>query len=493
MMNNPEIDYTDVTVIGAGLTGLTTAYWLKRGGKNVHVVETDNRIGGQIKTQRFEHYIYETGPSTGAVSTPEVAELMNALAETSQGQCQIETAPDAAKRRLIWKGNRFWELPSGPISAITTPLFRFSDKLRILGEPWRKRGNNPDESVASMAARRLGQSFVDYAVDPFISGVYAGNPYTLVTRYALPKLYALERDYGSFIRGSIAKKKQPKTDRDRMATKKVFSAQGGLSHIPQAEGDYIGMENISLGVSHVSISQEGQGWITTFQDANGNRQQLQSRWVVTTCGAYSLPELLPFVDKANSMIEKNIDYDHEAVHLQWAGQFDNRNRAFSRLMLVIPLTLIVMFILLILAFGNIRQAGLLMSVVPLALFGGMLALNIREMTLNVSSAVGFIALIGVAIQNGVIMITHINNLRNEGRSLRDAVVSGASHRMRPVLLTASVAILGLFPASVSTGIGSDVQRPLATVIVYGLLFATVITLFILPTIYYFIEKRKETL
>ena len=204
-------------------------------------------------------------------------------------------------------------------------------------------------------------------------------------------------------------------------------------------------------------------------------------------------DLTTFVDKANSLIEKNIDYDHEAVHLQWAGQFDNRNRAFSRLMLVIPLTLIVMFILLILAFGKVRQAALLISVVPLALFGGMLALNIREMTLNVSSAVGFIALIGVAIQNGVIMITHINNLRNEGRALRNAVVSGASHRMRPVLLTASVAILGLFPASISTGIGSDVQRPLATVIVYGLLFATVITLFILPTIYYLTEKRKETL
>ena len=297
MMNNPEIDYTDVTVIGAGLTGLTTTYWLKRGGKKVRVVETDKRIGGQIKTQHYIHYIFETGPSTGAVSTPEVAELMNGLAETSQGQCQIETAPDAAKRRLIWKGNRFWELPSGPISAITTPLFRFSDKLRILGEPWRKRGNNPDESVASLAARRLGQSFVDYAVDPFISGVYAGNPYTLVTRYALPKLYALERDYGSFIRGSIAKKKQPKSDRDRMATKKVFSAKGGLSNIPQAEADYIGMENISLGASHVSISQEGQGWVTTFQDANGNHRQLQSRWVVTTCGAYSLPALLPFVDK----------------------------------------------------------------------------------------------------------------------------------------------------------------------------------------------------
>ena len=152
-----------------------------------------------------------------------------------------------------------------------------------------------------------------------------------------------------------------------------------------------------------------------------------------------------------------------------------------------------MFILLILAFGKVRQAALLMSVVPLALFGGMLALNIRGMTLNVSSAVGFIALIGVAIQNGVIMITHINNLRNNGKPLREAVVSGAAHRMRPVLLTACVAVLGLFPASISTGIGSDVQRPLATVIVYGLFFATIITLFILPTIYYLIEKRKETL
>ena len=149
-----------------------------------------------------------------------------------------------------------------------------------------------------------------------------------------------------------------------------------------------------------------------------------------------------------------------------------------------------MFVLLILAFGKVRQAGLLMSVVPLALFGGMLALNVRGMTLNVSSAVGFIALVGVAIQNGVIMITHINNLRRDGTPLRKAVVSGASHRMRPVLLTASVAVLGLFPASISTGIGSDVQRPLATVIVYGLLFATVITLFILPTLYYLIEKRK---
>ena len=105
--------------------------------------------------------------------------------------------------------------------------------------------------------------------------------------------------------------------------------------------------------------------------------------------------------------------------------------------------------------------------------------------------VGFIALIGVAIQNGVIMISHINNLRERGRDLRDAVVTGVRHRFRPILMTATVAVLGLLPASLSTGIGSDVQRPLATVIVYGLLFATVVTLYILPTLYYMMEKKED--
>ena len=131
----------------------------------------------------------------------------------------------------------------------------------------------------------------------------------------------------------------------------------------------------------------------------------------------------------------------------------------------------------------------MMCVVPLALFGGMLALNVRGMTLNVSSAVGFIALIGIAIQNGVIMISHINNLRTRGRDFKESVITGTKHRFRPILMTATVAVLGLLPASLSTGIGSDVQRPLATVIVYGLLFATVITLYVLPALYYMVEKR----
>ena len=184
-------------------------------------------------------------------------------------------------------------------------------------------------------------------------------------------------------------------------------------------------------------------------------------------------DLTEFLNKANRLIDKEVSYNHDTVHLQWTGQFENQHRAYNRLAAVVPLALGIMLLLLFAACGKFRQAALMMCVVPLALFGGMLALNVRGMTLNVSSAVGFIALIGVAIQNGVIMISHINNLRSRDRGFKQSIITGAKHRFRPILMTATVAVLGLLPASLSTGIGSDVQRPLATVIVYGLLFATV--------------------
>ncbi|MDV4100943.1 CusA/CzcA family heavy metal efflux RND transporter [Elizabethkingia anophelis] len=200
-------------------------------------------------------------------------------------------------------------------------------------------------------------------------------------------------------------------------------------------------------------------------------------------------DLSSFLKEAQAKIEKDIKYDHEKYHIKWGGQFENQNRAYSRLAFIVPLALAIMFLLLYGAFGDFKQALVLMSIVPLALFGGMLALNIRGMSLNVSSAVGFIALFGVAIQNGVIMISHINDLRKKGHELKDSVIKGARDRFRPVLMTATVAVIGLFPASMATGIGSDVQRPLATVIVYGLMFSTILTLFVLPAFYYMAERR----
>jgi cobalt-zinc-cadmium resistance protein CzcA len=207
-------------------------------------------------------------------------------------------------------------------------------------------------------------------------------------------------------------------------------------------------------------------------------------------------DLTTFVREAQSKIEKQIIYDHSKFQIHWHGQLENQQRAFTRLAFVVPITLTIMFLLLFFNFGKFRQAGLVMGMLPLAVFGGMLALVLRGMTLNVSSAVGFIALFGLSIQNGVIMLSHINVLRKRGNELKHAVIEGASHRLRPMMMTATVAIIGLLPASLATGIGSDVQRPLATVIVYGLLFATVFTLFILPTLYYLMERyyeRKESL
>ena len=298
---------TDILIIGAGLTGLTTAFTLASKGKNVLVLERMERAGGQIHTHQEDGFVYESGPNTGSISNPEVAELFVELEKVSGGKCKLETAPDASKRRLIWKGDRFRALPSGLGSAIATPLFTLGDKFRILGEPWRKKGDNPDETVGELASRRLGKSFVDYAVDPFLSGIYAGDPNTLITRYALPKLYNLEQNYGSFVRGAMKKAKEPKNDRDRLATKKVFSAVGGLGNITKAMSDYLG-DRISLGIKNLKITPSGSGWIASYNDKDGNAQSVNALHVVTTCGSYALPEILPFIEPSMMQKINNLKY-----------------------------------------------------------------------------------------------------------------------------------------------------------------------------------------
>lgn len=293
----------DTIVIGAGITGLTCAFQLRRRHIDAEVLECQNRVGGQIHTFHINGFTFESGPNTSVVKHPEVAELFEQLAD----KCQLETALESSKRRLIWKGDRFHNLPSSLPTAIATPLFTWKDKLRILGEPWRKRGTDPNESVGSLAERRLGKSYVDYAVDPFLSGVYAGDPYKLPTRLALPKLYRLEQDYGSFIRGSIAKARQPKTDRDRKATKAVFSARGGFNNLVDALAEAIGADRITTSARHIRVMPDGDGWMVSYEK-DGETRALRSRRVVTTCGSYSLPDLLPFVDRTVMADLSNLRY-----------------------------------------------------------------------------------------------------------------------------------------------------------------------------------------
>ena len=206
-------------------------------------------------------------------------------------------------------------------------------------------------------------------------------------------------------------------------------------------------------------------------------------------------DLASFLAEAQTKIETDLHYDHSKFELRWGGQFENQQRAQARLELILPAVLGLIFLILFAAFGQGRFAAMIMLTVPLALVGGLAALYLRGMTLNVSSAVGFVALFGVAVQNGVIMVANLNRWRTLPTAggeagLKEAVRRGAGERLRPVLMTAAVATLGLLPAALSHTIGSDVQRPLATVIVGGLISATVLTLLVLPAVYFAVERRR---
>ena len=191
-------------------------------------------------------------------------------------------------------------------SAVSTPLFTWGDKFRILGEPWRAKGTNPNETLAELVKRRLGNSFLDYAIDPFISGIYAGNPYELVPKYALPKLWNLEQEYGSFIRGSIKKAKLPKTERDKKATKEVFSAKGGLQNLIDALADAIGPDSFVLSAdAMIKPSENGFHLQITTPE---NLIQFETKYLITTCGGYALGNLLPFLNEEEIAPFQNLKY-----------------------------------------------------------------------------------------------------------------------------------------------------------------------------------------
>jgi cobalt-zinc-cadmium resistance protein CzcA len=180
--------------------------------------------------------------------------------------------------------------------------------------------------------------------------------------------------------------------------------------------------------------------------------------------------------------------------VEWGGQFENLERARKRLTVILPITIAIIFVLLFFMFGSTRYAGLVMMNVPFSLVGGIVFLYLRGINLSVSAAVGFISLFGVAVMSGVLVVAEINRLRrtNPGISVPDAVVQGSIAQMRPVLMMIMVALLGMVPAARASGIGSDVQRPLATVVVGGLLSTLLLTLIALPSLYALVAgSRRE--
>jgi cobalt-zinc-cadmium resistance protein CzcA len=193
-------------------------------------------------------------------------------------------------------------------------------------------------------------------------------------------------------------------------------------------------------------------------------------------------DLVGFVEAAQAAVAQQVKLP-TGYRLEWSGEFQNQRRAAQRLMVVVPLALGLIFLVLFATLGSVRQSLLILANIPLALVGGMLLLWVSGEYLSVPASVGFIALLGIAVLNGLVLIVHFNQLRSQGMPLHQVVYDGARRRLRPVLMTASIAALGLVPLLFATGPGSEIQKPLAIVVIGGLISSTVLTLFLLPILF----------
>jgi oxygen-dependent protoporphyrinogen oxidase len=251
----------DVVVLGGGISGLTAAFWLKEKGRSVLLLEASNRPGGCITTWRKDGFLFELGPNTVLNNAFEIDALCGAAGILGQRL----TAAAAAKKRFIVRGGRLVALPGGPVSFLTTPCFSVRAKARLLKEPFVGRAPaEVEESIGQFVRRRLGQEFLDYAVGPFVSGVYAGDPERLSVRHATAKIYALERDYGGLIRGAVAKRKGP------APAGGLFSFPDGLAALPQGLAAALG-EGYRPLTRVVSVERTPEGFAVTCEGASAGR------------------------------------------------------------------------------------------------------------------------------------------------------------------------------------------------------------------------------
>ncbi len=219
-----------------------------------------------------------------------------------------------------------------------------------------------------------------------------------------------------------------------------------------------------------------------------NREQNQRRWIVQ--GNIRDRALSAVLKDIKQTVASNVDVP-SGVFIEYGGQFEQQRRAMSRLALIVPVVLGLIFVLLWITFHSIRHAAMIILCVPMALIGGVLGLWITGQYLSVPASIGFIALFGIAMQDAMVLLTDFNDLRKEGQSVHDAVINGSLIRFRPVIMTTLTTLLGLMPLLLSSGAGAEVQRPLAAVVVFGLSTSTLLTLFVLPAVYEWAERRRE--
>ncbi|MBE2281304.1 MAG: protoporphyrinogen oxidase [Ignavibacteriaceae bacterium] len=245
-----------VAVLGAGISGLATAFWLKKEGFDVSVFESNEKPGGSVQTDYSEGYLIDFGPNSGLETTP----LISKLAEECGISDQMIYANESANKRYILRDDKFHALPTSPGAFIASKLFSFKGKLRIMGEPFiGKSDDGYYQSIAEFVERRLGREFLDYAIDPFVSGVFAGDPSKLSVKSAFPKLYRLEEVYGGLVKGMIKGAKERKRNAEKSKqTAKMFSFKKGMSQFTNAIADKLG-ESLTLNKPFQAVKKQPDG------------------------------------------------------------------------------------------------------------------------------------------------------------------------------------------------------------------------------------------
>jgi cobalt-zinc-cadmium resistance protein CzcA len=263
-----------------------------------------------------------------------------------------------------------------------------------------------------------------------------------------------------------------------------------LRYQEKYRNDPVALENLLLATHQSGLIPLGQ--VAEVEQVIGpiqiNREKNQRRWIVQ--GNIRGRDLGSVVADIQNRIQEKIQLPPGYI-IEYGGQFENQQRAMKRLAIIVPIVIGVVFFMLWMNFGSLRHAFIVIVNVPLALVGGILGLFIMQEYLSVPASVGFIALFGIAVQNGMVLVSYFNDLRERGRSVEDSVREGALLRLRPVLMTAVTTILGLLPLLLAHGIGSEVQRPLASVVVFGLTTSTLLTLFVIPVVYGWVEGFRD--
>lgn len=277
-----------IVIVGAGITGLTAAYWLKKEGINAKIVEANPEVGGNIKTISHNGFVFDTGPNSGLETTPLISQLVNELNLSDE----FIYANKEANRRYILRDGLLHPLPLSPKDFLTTKLFSTKGKLRVLMEPFV--GKSKDgyyQSVAQFVRRRLGEEFLDYAINPFISGVFAGDPENLSVKSAFPKLYRLEEVYGGLFKGMIkgAKERKKRAEKSKQEAS-MFSFKSGMSRLIKALKENL---NDQILVNHkvIDLDRKEDHYILKILE-NGNVINLETKSVLFTIPAYAVAEIL---------------------------------------------------------------------------------------------------------------------------------------------------------------------------------------------------------